>query len=99
MIKLYNYSKMVLKDVKPSQSRQLHNFKLIDNASSSGSDEESTNDDEPDTLNNELEQGWALIEQTINTRFSPEQVKFLQEKFEEGKNNGSKWDPKSVFEV
>jgi hypothetical protein len=85
--------------IKPYPIQRLHNFKVVYNTSTSSFDEESTTDDEPETINYELKQGWALIEPTTNIRFSPEQVIFLNEKYEDGRNNGSKWDANAVFEV
>ncbi|CAF1472623.1 unnamed protein product, partial [Rotaria sordida] len=101
-LKLYDKAiqlfKSGIEQVKPHQAYQLHNFKIVSNTSTSSSDEESTNDDETETITYELGQCWALVEPNNNTRFSPEQINFLNKKYEEGKNNGSKWDANAVFE-
>jgi len=89
-----------IESVKPHQIQQLNNFKVVSNTAVNSSDEKSISDDEPDTINHEiLQQGWALLEPNTNIRFSPDQIKFLNEKYEEGRNNGSKWDANAVFEV
>jgi hypothetical protein len=85
--------------VKPRPMQQLHNFKIVSNTSTSSSDEESSIDDESEITNYTLQQGWALVEPHTNIRFSPYQIKFLNEKYNEGRNNGSKWDANAVFEV
>jgi hypothetical protein len=93
--------------VKPHQAHQIHDFKIVSNTSTdrfdeqstSNSDEQSTSEDETETIMYELQQGWALVEPNNNTRFSPEQLNYLNEKYEEGQNNGSKWDANAVFEV
>lgn len=85
--------------IKPYSIQQMHNFKIVYNTSAKDSDEESTSDDEPEIINFELKQGWALMEPITNIRFSPDQVKFLNEKYEQGRINGSKWDVNAVFEV
>ncbi|CAF2871114.1 unnamed protein product, partial [Rotaria sp. Silwood2] len=87
-----------IEQVKSHQTYQLHNFKIVSNISTSSSDEESTTDDETETITYELRQGWTLIEPNNNTRCSPEQINFLNKKYEEGKNNGSKWNANAVFE-
>ena len=46
-----------------------------------------------------LSQDWALLEPAANIRLSSDQIKFLNEKYEEGEKNGCKWHPNAVFEV
>jgi hypothetical protein len=80
--------------------QSIHNFTIIHNASDPGScTEDSGNDDAINSEQDTLQQGWALQEPSLNARFSPDQVKFLTEKYTEGEMNGSKWDPNAVFEV
>lgn len=95
-----------VEQVKPHQSQQLHNFKILSSASTSSSDEESDiddeesgSDDDTEIVTHELQKGWALKESRNVTRFSNKQISYLNEKFEEGKKNGSKWNPNAVFEV
>ena len=83
----------------PRSMQQLHNFKVVYNTSTNISDEESTGEEEQETINYKLKQAWALIEPTTSIRFSADQVKFLREKYEQGRMNGSKWDVNAVFEV
>ena len=85
--------------IKPNSIQQMHNFKVVYNTSAKDSDEDSTSDDEPETVSYELNQGWALMKSITSIRFSPDQDKFLNEKYEQGRINGSKWDVNAVFEV
>jgi hypothetical protein len=105
--KVIQLFKSGIEQVKPHQAHQIHDFKIVSNTSTdrfdeqstSNSDEQSTSEDETETIMYELQQGWALVEPNNNTRFSPEQLNYLNEKYEEGQNNGSKWDANAVFEV
>jgi hypothetical protein len=42
------------------------------------------------------QQGWALSDSKTVIRYSPEQVKYLTEKYNEGEANGHKWNPSAV---
>lgn len=96
-----------IEQVTPHQTHLTHGFKIISNASrdnfdeqsTSSSEEQSMDEEENETIPYELQQGWALVEPSSNTRFSSEQINYLNEKYEEGKSNGSKWDANAVFEV
>ena len=59
-------------------TQQLHDFKSVYNISTKNSDEESTGNGEPQTINCELKQRWALVEPITNIRFSPDQVKLMK---------------------
>lgn len=96
-----------IEQVKPHQTILTHGFKVISNASrdhfdeqsTSSSSEQSMDEEENENIPYDLQQGWALLELNSNTRFSSEQIDYLNEKYEEGQNNGSKWDASAVFEV
>jgi hypothetical protein len=46
-----------------------------------------------------LNEGWALIKQRTSRRFTPEQIAYLVEKYEEGERSGNKWNPAAVASV
>lgn len=92
--------------IQKNQIDRLHNFKITQKITPTNDDDLSTSEEEQSSDRREgrqtepnLEQGWALLEQTRVIRFSPDQVKFLNEKYDEGARNGSKWDPSAVAEV
>lgn len=88
-----------VEQVKPHQFQQLHSFKILSTASTSSSEDESDNNDDTESTKYELQKGWALKESRNGKRFSNKQINYLKEKFDEGKRNGSKWNPTTVFEV
>ena len=85
-----------IEQTKPHQIQQLHNFKIVSNSSTDISDKQSVNDDETGIIAHQLQKGWALLDPSDKTCFSNEQIKYLNEKYEEGKANGSKWDATAV---
>ena len=46
-----------------------------------------------------LNEGWALIKQKPGRRFTPDQIAFLVEKYDEGEKSGNKWNPAAVASV
>jgi preprotein translocase subunit Sec61beta len=46
-----------------------------------------------------LTEGWALIQSKSTKRFSPDQIAFLVEKYDEGEKSGNKWNPAAVVAV
>ena len=87
--------------IKPNSIHQLNNFTVV-NSTSLLSDDDSENDEHQKQDNedhNHEQQGWALSELKATIRYSPEQIKYLTEKYNEGETNGYKWNPSSVASV
>lgn len=87
--------------VKPNPIHQLNNFTVV-NSTSISSDDDSDDDEyqKQDNKNHYYEQqGWALSEPKAIIRYSPEQIKYLTEKYNEGEANGHKWNPSAVSSV
>ena len=103
-IKLRDRAILMYKDhaesVKPTKVHQLNNFTLVHSTSVSSDDND---DDEPQKeVNNNRhyqQQGWALSESKTVTRYSPEQIKYLTDKYNEGEASGHKWNSSAVSSV
>lgn len=84
--------------VKPNFIHQLNNFTVINSTSISSDD--NSDDDEHEKEDNEdykFEQhGWALSEPRTMIHYTPEQVKYLTDKYNEGETSGHKWNPSAV---
>ncbi|CAF1499002.1 unnamed protein product [Rotaria sordida] len=61
-------------------------------------DDADDNESQEEVNNNSYyeQQGWALFESKAAIRYSPEQIKFLTEKYNEGEASGHKWNPSAV---
>jgi hypothetical protein len=60
------------------------------------------NDEPQKEVNNNRQyqqQGWALSESKTGTRYSPEQIKYLTDKYNEGEAGGHKWNSSAVSSV
>jgi hypothetical protein len=83
--------------VKPTQIHQLNNFTVVHSTSVSGDDDEPQK--EVDNNHHYQQQGWALSKSKTMIRYSPEQIKYLIEKYNEGEASGHKWNPSAVSSV
>ncbi|CAF1481894.1 unnamed protein product [Rotaria sordida] len=64
-------------------------------------DDADDNESQEEVNNNSYyeQQGWALFESKAAIRYSPEQIKFLTEKYNEGEASGHKWNPSAEMET
>jgi hypothetical protein len=85
-----------VEQAKPHQIQQLQNFTIVSNLSTGSSSEQSGSNDETKENIHKLQQGWALLDLSDKKSFSNQQINYLNEKYEEGKANGSKWDANAV---
>jgi hypothetical protein len=101
-IKLRDRAILMYKDraesVRPTQIHQLNNFTLVHSASVSGDDGEQPQK-ERNKIHHIQQQGWALPESKTVTRYSPEQIKYLTDKYNEGEASGHKWNSSAVSSV
>ena len=96
--------------VKPNQIHELNYLHPVPSTSlSSDADDDSDDDDgnnnegEPherekrdDATQDREQQGWALSESRSAVRYSPDQIRYLTQKYDEGEANGHKWNPSTV---
>ena len=86
--------------VKPNQIHELNHFNLVSSASmSSDDDDDEANDGrekQDDNSQAHEEQGWALSESKSAVRYSPDQIRYLTQKYDEGEASGQKWNPSTV---
>jgi hypothetical protein len=86
--------------VKPNQIHELNHFNLVSSTSMSSDDDDDDANDERkeqvDTTLNQEEQGWALSESKSAIRYSPDQIRYLTQKYDEGEASGHKWNPATV---
>lgn len=85
--------------VKPIPIHQLKNFNIIHSTSMSDDDDSDEIEDEANNNHYYEQQGWALSESKNVTRYSPEQIKYLTDKYDEGEASGHKWNPSAVSAV
>ena len=80
-----------VENVKSNRIPNLQNLSNVSNAlDPSINTEQSPDRHEAKFDGYKLSQGWALLEPAANIRLSPDQIKFLNEKYEEGEKNGCK---------
>jgi hypothetical protein len=83
--------------VKPTQIQQLNNFTVVHSTSMMSDDnDDDASKNQIDNNHRYQQQGWALSESETVVRYSPEQVKYLTDKYNEGEANGQKWNPSTV---
>lgn len=87
--------------VKPVPIHQLKNFNIVHSTSVSDADDDDV--DGPQNKSNRKcyfeQQGWALSESKNISRYSPEQIKYLTDKYDEGEASGHKWNSSAVSSV
>ena len=86
--------------VKPNQIHELNHFNLVSSTSMSSDDDDDDANDErknqDDNNRNHEGQGWALSESKSAVRYSPDQIRYLTQKYDEGEASGHKWNPSTV---
>ena len=85
--------------VKPNPIYQLSNFSVVHSTSISSDDDDYEHQKQENNTHDHEQQGWALSEHKAITRYSPEQIKYLTEKYNEGEASGHKWNPSAVSSV
>jgi hypothetical protein len=85
--------------VKPVPIHQLKNFNIIHSTSVLDDDDTDEIHDEENNNHYYEQQGWALSESKNVIRYSPEQIKYLTDKYDEGEASGHKWNPSAVSSV
>ena len=89
--------------VKPNQIHELNRFNLVSSKSMSSDDDDDDADagseKQDDNSQHHEERGWALSESKSAVRYSPDQIRFLTQKYDEGEASGHKWNPSTVASV
>ena len=86
--------------VKPNQIHELNHFSLVASSSMSSDDDDDDENNERqeqgDNTQSPEAQGWALAENKPAVRYSPDQIRYLTQKYDEGEASGHKWNPSTV---
>ena len=84
--------------VEPNQIQTLNYFNLVSSPSMSSDDDEENKERQKqgDKTQSPEAQGWALAENKSAIRYSPDQIRYLTQKYDEGEASSHKWNPSTV---